>query len=249
VTTLIVRPLNLDTLHLAAGSHHLEPPDYTPGEICWGEALAWMAGEPWSYKATCVCPVLNTFGVRLNDLLGDDKRQRLIPYLIPSLGTRDDGNTDTRRLMAMDWAVRVATPMWLDAADQAGHAATLRALAPIATWAAHDAARPVVRRVRDEMWKLRSIAFKMLRERAPAAAAAAAVAVAAAAAAADAVSDAAADAVSDASADAVSAAVSDAADWSTTYAATKARIEARFAPTIDAVHESAIELLGRMVAA
>jgi len=228
-----------------------------------------------------VSPVLHRFGMRLNDALPDDKRQLLAVYVpeagqvSPLHGTAGDGLDEVRRHMAVDWSVRVATPLWLDAAGRTEIAAELRGLAPITDKAGRDAIRPRLRAIADECWEARRAALKQIRERsadadaaADAAAAAAAVAAAAAdaaaaavaAAAADAVAAAAADAaavaVAAAAADAVAAAAADAAaDYSKTwratynrvYAETKAHILATYEPIADQVHDSAIELFAAMV--
>lgn len=47
--------LDLDTLTLHAGRH-------SPGdEMCVMEAVAYIAGEPWSDHPECACPVIATF--------------------------------------------------------------------------------------------------------------------------------------------------------------------------------------------
>jgi hypothetical protein len=249
----IVRPLDLETFNLSRGGHD-DPGNNTPGECCLLEAAAWMAGEPWSDAPQCVCPTLAGFGRRLNDLLPDDRRQKLRRFVVPLLGTAGDGLQDKRRWMAVDWAVRTATPMWLDATGHTDRAAQLRALDPIDSRAAAAAARPLQFEIRDEMRALRTAALREIRSAAAAAAAvaaaaAAAVAAAAAAAAAVAVAAAAAAAVAVAAAAAAAAAAADA--WRETYdrvyAATRARIEERFAPTVKAMQDSAIDLFGRMI--
>ena len=223
-TSLVRRPLDLGTLHLAAGGHDDPGDTDVPGEMCLLEAVAFMAGEEWSDSPTCVCTVLAAFGRQLNDLLPDDRRQKLRQYMVPMLGTAGDGKAEARRWMAVDWTVRTATPMWLDAAEQAERAARLRGLPPIDSWAAYKLARPVMRQLQDDMWALRRAKLNEIRA-ADAAADAAAVAAAAA----------------DADAD------WDSATYKRVYAETKARIEERFAPIIAAVQTSAIELFGRMI--
>ena len=128
-TFIVVRPLDLDRLVLAKGAHDATDGPPLDDCACLLEVAAYMAGEPWSDAPQCVCPALATFGRRLNDALPDGPRQLLAQYLVPMLGTAGDGLAGTRRYLATDWAVRVATPLWLDAAGQGAHAARLRALA------------------------------------------------------------------------------------------------------------------------
>jgi len=230
--------LNLDTLQLAKGAH--DDRDGNNAEVCLMEAVAWFAGEPHSDAPRCVSPVLRGFGVRLNDALPDAKRQALVPLIPQLVGTTGDGLDETRRWMAADWAIRVAAPLWFDAAGRPEWAVTLRALAPIVDRASYNVAWPVVDPISTEAYALRRKAFAELRAAAKGsvadaaaadavAAVAAAVAVAADAAAADAAAAdaAAADAAADAAAVAADAAAVAAADaaadaaagtsWSQTY--------------------------------
>ena len=232
-TSLVRRPLDLGTLHLAAGGHDDPGDTDVPGEMCLLEAVAFMAGEEWSDSPTCVCTVLAAFGRQLNDLLPDDRRQKLRQYMVPMLGTAGDGKAEARRWMAVDWTVRTATPMWLDAAEQAERAARLRGLPPIDSWAAYKLARPVMRQLQDDMWALRRAKLNEIRAADAAADAAAvaaadadAVAAAVAAAAAAAVAAADADAVAAAAAVAVAAAVAAAAAVAVAAAAADAAADA-----------------------
>ena len=251
MTAAVVRPIDLDTLVLHSGGHN-PPPDDSLGEACLLEVAAWMAGEPWTDSPQCVCPVLAAFGRRLNDVLPHDRRQELKRFLPAMLGTAGDGLMDVRRFMAADWAVRTAAPLWLDAADQPARAATLRALPAIVDWETLRSARPVMRRMADELWAVRRAKLAELRAKAPVAVAAgvaAGVAVAVAAGAADAAAVAAGAAAGAAVADAAGAAAGP--TWTqvydAAYAAAKARIEERYAPVTAEVQTQAITLFGRMV--
>ena len=78
---------------LKAGSH--SPPN---GELtaCVMEAVAYVAGEPWSDHPACASSVITAFMIAWNDGLPNDiERTRLLAPLIPTLiGTR--GVKDTR---------------------------------------------------------------------------------------------------------------------------------------------------------
>jgi hypothetical protein len=80
---------------------------------CAMEWVSYLAGEPHSDEPACVGPVLRAFCIGLNDSFDDTSRQRLRPYLTRTIGTADDGLDEARSWMAMDWLVRVYAPTWL----------------------------------------------------------------------------------------------------------------------------------------
>ena len=87
--------------------------------MCVMEAVAYVAGEPWSDAPACACPVITAFMVSWNDSLpSNEDRDRLLKPLIPSIvGTRSTPEVEQRRAtMAADWLIRVHTPAWLRAA-------------------------------------------------------------------------------------------------------------------------------------
>ena len=101
--------LDLDTLHLNSGGHG------NPAEgTCVMEAVAMLAGEPFSDHPACASPVIGAFLRSWNDALDDDTRQtlkRYIPRLVGSKGTPEQ--EERRSWMALDWLVRVQAPAWL----------------------------------------------------------------------------------------------------------------------------------------
>lgn len=100
---------------------------------CLLEAVAWVAGEPWSDHPECVDPVLASFGRSWNDGLDDETRTRLLAPFIPRLvGTRSTAELQDRRsFMAADWVVRTYTPAWLKVAGLHVEAASLESLAEL----------------------------------------------------------------------------------------------------------------------
>ncbi|MGH9252728.1 MAG: hypothetical protein ACRD0W_24910, partial [Acidimicrobiales bacterium] len=115
--------LDLDTLHLDEGAHGTREQG-----VCLMEAVAWYAGRDHSDAPQCVSPVLRGFGIHLNDVLPDERRQTL-RLLIPALvGTAGDGLDKARSYMALDWLIRIWTPAWLDLAGLFDDAAALRGL-------------------------------------------------------------------------------------------------------------------------
>ena len=87
--------LNLDELHLEHGAH-AKPDD----GMCVMEAVAYIAGEPWSDTPECASPVIGAFLRSWNDSLDDDTRQSLKPYITRLVGSKstdeveDGGHTN-----------------------------------------------------------------------------------------------------------------------------------------------------------
>ncbi len=118
--------LDLETLHLEKGSHD---PDST---FCIMEAIAFIAGEPWSDSPTCASPVIAAFLRTCNDSWNDDERQQLKRFILPLIGSAASPETEQRRAyLASDRAVRVFAALALDAVGRADHAQALRALEPV----------------------------------------------------------------------------------------------------------------------
>jgi len=261
--------INLDTLTLKSGGHD----NFAEGS-CLLEAVSYIAGEPWSDHPACVSPVLGAYGRRLNDRLNNEDRQKLKPFIPRLIGTAGDGQDEARGYLAADWAIRVVTPRWLDAAGLTVPAAELRALQPIVDAQTAEAAEEPARQARAEAWAARQKSRDTLRERVKAelakrgipavavavaadvdAAVAAAVAVAVAVDAAVAVDVAVDAAVAAAVAAAVDVAVdgSDAywkirnAVYDAIYKKTRTAVETKFAEVIEVTNREAIELLGLMI--
>ncbi len=118
---------------LLIGSH--TPND--SGRMCFMEAAAYIAGEPWSDNPACTCPVIASFGRAWNDALSDEDRNRLLkPMVSRVVGTRgSDALAERRALMAADWLVREHTPAWLRLAKHDAQAALLEALPEITSMA------------------------------------------------------------------------------------------------------------------
>src|SRR6266508_4164126 len=262
--------IDIDSLVLYSGSHTAGPPPGTPGcKMCLFEAYNAIITPPdapqqiTDERPPDMSPVLHRMGMRLNDALPDDKRQKLKRFLprgghSPLAGTSDDGLDGQRGWLATDWVLRTATPLWLDAADQPEWASRLRELGPTTDQDSYDAAWSVAREIRDEARTLRGERLKKLRTKALAAAAAAVDAAAAAAAAvAVAAVDAAAAAVDAAAAAAAAVAVAavDAAaaaaggDAAAAVAAAAAAIDAAAAATGAAAVADKGELVWVAVAA
>lgn len=129
---------------LAKGTHS------NPDEgMCAMEAVAYVAGEPFSDHPKCASPVISAFLRAWNDALPDKDRNRLLRPLIPNLvGSRGTQEVEVRRsYLALDWLVRVHTPAWLRLAQLDEHATTLEGLGELRDATSADVAISVVRAV------------------------------------------------------------------------------------------------------
>jgi hypothetical protein len=197
---------------------------------CLLEAVAWHEGLPHSDRPECVSEVLGGFGRSLNDVLGDEKRQLLRPFVTLLPGTAGDGRDEARGYLALDWLVRVYAPSFLRLVPDLVADADLLAGSPqIQTLADATAVGSLVR----------AAAKKSAAAGDAAGDAWAAAWAAAGAAAGDAAWAAAGAAAGDAAGDA----------WAAARAAAGAAARAKLAPTVDALQDSAIELYLRMVTA
>lgn len=115
-------------------------------EWCAMEAVAYIAGEPWSDSPACVCPTLASFGRAWNDALPDTLRNELLLPLIPRfVGTAGGERLAERRAMlAVDWLVRSYTPAALRRAGLTDQAARLAGLPEITGMAQVAAIRGVL---------------------------------------------------------------------------------------------------------
>src|SRR6185437_7430485 len=130
------RELDIDKLMLMSGAHRK-----TQKEFCVMEAVAYVAGEPWSDHPSCACPVLSAFMRSWNDSLDDQARQRLKPYILRLVGT-NDGNSDRRGWMFLDWLSRECAAEFLELAGLGEHSVALRSLPEIVDAASLALAQP-----------------------------------------------------------------------------------------------------------
>jgi hypothetical protein len=225
-------PIDVDSLVLARGQH-VSP---TAG-MCVMEAVAYVAGEPFTDMPECASPVLGEFLRSWNDAFDDTTRQTLKPYIPRLVGSRGTAEQeDARAWLAFDWLVRTYTPVWLRLAGLDVAAATLAALPefeagrddPVSTM---DAARRAAAAAGDAAWDAAwDAAGDAARDAAEAAAGAAAW-----------------DAAWDAARDAAGAAAGDAAEanaWDAAWAAAADVLR----PTVVELQASAHHLIDRMLA-
>lgn len=127
----------VQTLPLLKGGH-AAPDSAIEAKMCVMEAVAFVAGEPWTDKPQCACPVIAEFLRNWNDGITDDAtRTLLLKPLIPKLvGSRSTPAVELKRsFMALDWLARVHAPAWLERAGLKGHAELCRELGEL-----HDTA-------------------------------------------------------------------------------------------------------------
>ena len=146
--------MDLSNIRFGVGSHDVTTVPTGDRDLCIMEAVAYMAGEPWSDSPACASPVISAFLRSWNDGLSDDDRDRLLPAAVwvPRLvGSRGDDATEERRAyLALDWLIRVQTPAWFDLLPSlAMHAAALRALPGVVDRASAAASQDVVAAARD----------------------------------------------------------------------------------------------------
>ena len=122
-------------------------------KMCAMEAVAFVAGEPWSDHPQCACPVIGAFMRAWNDGLPDAERTRLLLPLVPKLvGTRSTSAVESARAwIALDWLTRTHSVAWLHLAKLDTHADAVAALPELTatTWGASAA---TVDAARDAAW-------------------------------------------------------------------------------------------------
>ena len=146
-----MRTLDLDTITLGKGSHPAPSDAPHGGDLCVMEAVAWIAGEPWSDSPSCASEVIGAFLRSWNDTLPDDDRQdlkRYIPRLVGSAGTPEQ--EDARAWMSLDWLVRTYTPAWLRLAGLVEQADTLAGLPEFRAGVDVSSIRPTIEAVRKD---------------------------------------------------------------------------------------------------
>jgi hypothetical protein len=223
--------LDLDQLVLKAGGHS-RPED----GMCFTEAAAYLAGEPFSDHPACVSPVIAAFGRTWNDGLPDDDRQMLKPYVPKIIGTATTkADDEIRAWMCTDWLARECAPAFLRLAGLTEQAELLERLAPIVDTVTAKAAQPTLNVAKKDAAAARAAAWDAAR-----------------AAAWDAAWAAAWDAARAAAWAAARAAKKKGggydAQYQAAYAAAKPLVDEKFGETTKGLQTSALLLLDRMIA-
>ena len=145
----------MTTLILARGSHQPPSEDCDTPERCLFEWYNWLTRHRHTdARPPGVSPFLHRFGIALNDILPDDRRQELRRFLPNGTdrlaGTERDGKNETRGYIVLDWLIRTWTPAWLSLAGLNGEAAALRDLHRITGLITAQSAGPVVRHAHEK---------------------------------------------------------------------------------------------------
>lgn len=120
---------------------------------CAMEAVAWMAGEPHSDRPQCVSLLIAAYCRGINDRLPDDLRQRMIPVLLDTIGTRTiEADDQTRLWLMLDWTIRTALPWWLRNARADDWAMKVEGLTSITSRETASAAREVALEAKKAMY-------------------------------------------------------------------------------------------------
>lgn len=127
-----IKTLKLPPLKRGA---HASPQD----GVCAMEMVAFLERLPHSDAPECTCPVLAAFVRSVNDMLCDDERQQLLPYLPRLVGTVAPEFKQARAEYLAWQAIHVFAPIALRAVRLNDHAAALEAQTDLAN--AYAAAR------------------------------------------------------------------------------------------------------------
>lgn len=141
------RLAKIESVYLAKGAHD----SFARGASVM-EAVAYVAGEPFSDHPRCASPVVGAFLRAWNDRLDDETRQRLKPYVVRLVGTAgSDKDERRRRDMLWEWVLGTLVPTWLETAGMHAEAKDVRA---------HG--RQALAYVREKAWESRMAARERL---------------------------------------------------------------------------------------
>lgn len=130
----------LDSLVLESGGHE----SWEKG-ACVMEAVAYVAGEPFSDHPKCASKVITSFLISWNDALDDGDRQMLKPLIPLVVGTRTTvADERTRAWMCTDWLARECAPAMLRLAGLTEHAEKLEQLGALTGAREAKAAQPTL---------------------------------------------------------------------------------------------------------
>jgi hypothetical protein len=133
----------LEPLKLGRGSH--SAPLNGLVNACVMEAVAYVAGEPFSDHPECASPILGSFLRSWNDSLNDEDRQMLKPYIVRLVGTNTGKRHEAMRAwMVSDWLAREYARAWLRLAGLKEQVEALEALAPLKSATSARKAQPTL---------------------------------------------------------------------------------------------------------
>ena len=146
MTTDTAKLQTITTLY--SGAHNSD------GKHCVMEAVSFVAGEKWTDKPECACPVLAAFARVMNDSITNDalRTRLLLPLVSVLVGSKSTPAVEQQRAALLArWAVRVIAPIALRAVKLDTEADKLAALPEDVDLAA---ARAAAGDARDDVWTL-----------------------------------------------------------------------------------------------
>ena len=105
---------------------------------CAMEYVSFLAGEEWSDSPACVHPVIAAMARSVNDRLGDEERQTLLPLLARTMGTAPTGTDEEQCRLSVALAVWSAEQVTHQAQTAATRAARAAAACAARAAAAHQ---------------------------------------------------------------------------------------------------------------
>lgn len=111
---------------------HLDADTHSTREegMCLMELVAFLSGEEHSDNPKCASPVLSSYGRSINDSLGDERRQALLPMASALLNTRCAECEQKRALELVSLSLRESLGRWLERQGLRGAAQLLREAEP-----------------------------------------------------------------------------------------------------------------------
>lgn len=136
---------------LSIGPHPAPDKDEIPCAFCAEEKWCWITGLPWSDRPENKSEVIAAFVCTFQDNIDQAGRDVIDVWQIENAdrlaATANDEHDEARGFLAVDWATRVALPLWLDVAGATDAAAWLRARPVVGSRADAKAMREPIRRI------------------------------------------------------------------------------------------------------
>jgi hypothetical protein len=103
--------------------------DHPGNGACLYDAAKWISYGEIGDDPPCACPVIRAYAIGLNDMLPDDQRQRLKPFILRVAHNRDPESEPARAEYLIRRAVGAILPIALEADRLMERAAELRRVA------------------------------------------------------------------------------------------------------------------------
>jgi hypothetical protein len=103
--------------------------DHPGNDACLYDAAKWITCGEIGDDPPCACPVIRAYAIGLNDMLPDDQRQRLKPFILRVANNRDPESEPARAEYLIRRAAGVILPIALEAGRLLERAAVLQRVA------------------------------------------------------------------------------------------------------------------------